>query len=359
MDLYEIFARGGGGSIQGGSTERIAKELAMMQQQREAEEQARAQRFEANAQRRLQQNALSDPALVRLRAEVERPVESFEPERPESYAPDAANDIGDLRGAFSSPEQGGEGVSRPPRGPRVDVSLGNLQLTPTSGGAFSAPQVAADVGEPAQNAAPAKRTPLPAKPRRMEGGISTEPRRVRLQPERRPDLSPEGAEMYAKLLPQLVSRRNTEEVSRRAGETEQMRGDTRRRTEQLRSATSLLRTAMTAAAQAERWRAMRRGAKSKDEALKWADQERDARLQQVKAANALVQQYKYALTDEADPEYQEAVRAASEAARSYAQAETDFNALRTERGMNPKTKSLKKSGTQSYTLDANGQLVPG
>jgi len=391
-DLMEILLRSN--PVQGGSTLQIAQAMAQMQMQQEAQEEARAQRLYGNAQRRLQSNAMSDPALVRLRRSLEAPVEPYERQPPPgSYAPGAASDYSTLRGAFGADEPlpynlgaaSGGGGGEPPRrelevaqGGRVAagdrtgetvMNLPTLVLGGKGGGAFSEPELwDAEIGDPVR-APPRyettvrgkrepKRKPLVHRKLQLEGGI--DPHKFRdEEPPRRPDLSPEGAEMYAKLAPSLVSRRNSEETSRRTLEAEEMRQKGGERREQLRSATSLLRSAMSLQAQAERIKARRMGAKSKDEALKWADQERDARLQAMKAANALVQQYKYALTDESDPEYMEAVRAAADAARAYSEAERDFNALRSEKGMDPKGKTLKKGGTQSFTLDANGQLVPG
>lgn len=382
MNLYEIFAHGS--NIQGGSTERMARELAMMQMQREAQENARAERLTSAAQRRMQAAAMSDPALVRLRQALEAPVEPFEGSRPGSYAPGAARDVGTLRGAFNG---GGEPLpyEEERRAPFLDVAQGggramapervegqpnHMELPPLNidlrggrgGGAFSEPELwDNEIGDPVR--APTryettvrgkrdepKRKPLPAKPRRMEGGI--DPTKGRPLPQQeRADLSPEGAEMYQKLAPSLVNRRNSEETSRRTLEAEQMRGDVKERTAQLKSATDLVRQQMKATADAERWRQKRLGAKTKDEALKWADQERDARLQAMNHAVGVVSRYKAAMADDPnDPEYRSALQAADEATRAYNESERDFNALRTQRGMDPKGK--KPAGkTQSYTLE--------
>lgn len=375
MNLYEIFQHGS--SIQGGSTERMARELAMMQMQREQQENARAERLTAAAHRRMQEHAMSDPALMRLRQSLEAPVEPFSPERPGSYAPGAADDVGTLRGAFGAGGGSPAPSYRTDPNAHVDVQLGDLELSPSSEGAFSAPRVAADTAQsgmnPADEAAfdrdyeeaerrgtnrPPNRKPLPAKPRRMEGGIDPTKGRALPQSGGRPDLSPEGAEMYAKLAPSLVSRRNAEEASRRGMEVEQMRGDSKERTAQLKSATDLVRQQMKAQADAERFRQKRLGAKGKDEALKWADQERDARLQAMNHAAGVVSRYKAAMADDPkDPEYQKALQALDEAARAYGESERDFNALRSQRGMDPKGKKAAGKAV-TYTLDDSGNLIP-
>lgn len=364
MDLYEIFSHSN--SIQGGSTERLARELAMMQMQREAADHEREQRLTEAAHQRMQRESLNDPALVRMRQALEAPVEPFQPERPGSYAPGAASDVGTLRGAFSSPPQGGGGGGgenmRADPASRVNVSMGDLTLSPSGGdGAFDSPIPYAP--EPREYGTTVhgerNRKPLPASPRRMPGGIDPTKGRDLRQPGQRPDLSPEGAAMYEKLAPSLVNRRNAEESSRRGMEVEQMRGDTSKRNAQLRSATDLLRTGMMMAQKAEQFRLNRKNAKSKDEALKWADQERDARLQAMNAKMSIVEKYQTMFTDENDPEFMAAKRDAHESMQLYQQAEQDFNALRSERGMDPKSKGLKKGGTQTFSLDANGQLVPG
>lgn len=382
MTLYEIFQHGS--NIQGGSTERMARELAMDQMRREAQENARAERLTAAAQRRMQAAAVNDPALVRLRAELERPVQPFEGSRPGSYAPGTVDDVRTLRGAFS--DRGGEPAPYD-ESPRrfLDVAQGgsssmatervegepnvmnlppmNIEIGGRGRGAFSEPELwDNEIGEPVR--APAryettvrgkrdepKRKPLPAKPRRMEGGIELHKGQRLPSGEQRADLSPEGAEMYQKLAPSLVNRRNSEETSRRTLEAAQMGNDSRERTAQLRSATDLLRQQMKLTADAEKWRQKRLGAKSRDEALKWADQERDARLNAMNAAAGVVSKYKSAMMDDPnDPEYRSALQALDEATRAYSESERDFNALRTQKGMDPKGKE-PAGKTQSYTLE--------
>lgn len=354
MDLYEIFRNGS--NIQGGSTERIAREMAMMQMQREAQENARAERLYAAAQRRMQAAAVNDPALVRMRSELERPVEPFSPERPGSYAPGTVGDVRTLRGAFDSrgePAPYDEG----PLSPGARIEFGDLQLTPAMEGAYSAPRAAPEKVYETTVRAERLRKPLPGKPRRMEGGI--DPTKGKPLPQQeRSDLSPEGAEMYQKLAPSLVARRNSEETSRRTLEGAQMNNDSRERTAQLRSATDLLRQQMRMQMEAERFRQRRMGAKGKDEALKWADQERDARLNAMNAAAGVVSKYKAAMADDPnDPEYRAALQALDEATRAYSESERDFNALRTERKMDPKNKG-KGGAASSYMLDESGNLVP-
>jgi hypothetical protein len=375
VTLYEIFQHGS--NLQGGSTERIARELAMEQMRREAQENARAERLMAAAQRRMQAAAVNDPALVQLRGELERPVQPFTSEEPGSYAPGTVDDLGTLRGAFS-----GRGEPTPyDETPRrfLDVALGGGQAmapervegqpahfdlpTLNVGGAFNEPELwDNEIGETVR--APAryettvrgkrdepKRKPLPAKPRRMEGGIELGKGQRLPTSEQRPELLPEGVEIYQRLVPSLVARRNSEETSRRMLEAEEMRQKGGERKAQLKSATDLLRQQMRMQMEAEKFRQKRLGAKGKDEALKWADQERDARLQVMNHAAGVVSKYKAAMTDDPnDPEYRAALQALDEATRAYNESERDFNALRTQKGMDPKGK--KPAGkTQSYTLE--------
>jgi hypothetical protein len=185
----------------------------------------------------------------------------------------------------------------------------------------------------------------------MEGGIELGKGQRLPTGEQRPELSPEGAEMYQKLAPSLVARRNSEKTSRRTLEAEEMRQKGGERKAQLKSATDLLRQQMRMQMEAEKFRQKRLGAKGKDEALKWADQERDARLQVMNHAAGVVSKYKAAMADDQnDPEYRAALQALDEATRAYSESERDFNALRTQKGMDPKGK--KPAGkTQSYTLE--------
>lgn len=337
----------------------LMQQQQMQEQMAQQEETRKLAAAHEYAARRMNQAALNDPRLRHLMDSLEAPVKPFQPERPQSYAPGAAEDIGTLRGAFGTPSGAPSGAS--PVGPndRVQLDVGDVSFDPKTEGAFTSSQASPEkvyetVVRGERNRVPTKGgMRMPGRP----GGVTRAPQRP--PGETPPELSPEGFDMYAKLAPSLVSRRNNEETTRRTLEGEQMRGDTSSRNAQLRSATDLVREQMRLAAAADALRQKRMGAKSKDEALKWADQERDARLTAMNAANHVVQQYQYALTDPNDPQMRQAMQAAAEAARAYAASEQDFNALRSERGMNPKGKTLKAPGsTKSYGLDANGQLVP-
>jgi hypothetical protein len=378
----------------------IAGGFTQWMQQKQAMEAAAAQAHEQAlmdaAQRHMQQIAMNDPAILRMRRALEAPVEPFHPDKgPASLAPGAGRDVRTLEGALSGLPDRVVPVNMGPNGPTrgveqamtntqslgafdtpADLSMGALTLTPTvklsplqqmaqqrhqmdagvvaNSDAWNAPGgFTPEIGEP-------MRRPLVqrAQGRNYEVARQLARRDVTRVPrgtqgETRPDLSPEGLAMYEKLAPELRQRRQTEETTRRTLEAAQMNNQTREREAQLRSGTDLVRSYMDlmSKAQLARERAMRG---SKDDALKWYQAAQEA----YSKAQSNVQHWSSIMNDPNDPQRAQAVIDLENARREVEWAKNNLGAPRGRTtGAPPKPGGA--GGTKSFKLDANGQLVPG